>query len=73
MKRYLGLLCMAAGLGLVTADAAPVPDTVDGHVKAAQDAAGTDFSGTLARLCIQPAGGSDAMASAFLGAMVAAG
>ena len=64
MKRYLGLLCMAAGLGLVTADAAPAADTIDAHVKAAQDAAGTDFSGTLARLCIQPAGGSDAMASA---------
>jgi metallo-beta-lactamase class B len=33
-------------------------------VVAAQKAAGTDFPGTLARLCIQPAGGSDAQASA---------
>ena len=55
---------MVAGLGLVTADAAPVADTIDAHVKAAQDAAGTDFSGTLARLCIQPEGGADAQASA---------
>jgi metallo-beta-lactamase class B len=65
MKRHFAAaLVVAAGFGLVAADAAPVPDTIDGHVKAAQDAAGTDFPGTLARLCIQPEGGSDARASA---------
>ncbi|HWY62946.1 MAG TPA: MBL fold metallo-hydrolase [Rhizomicrobium sp.] len=61
MKKHFGAaLVMAAGL--VGANAAP--DTVDSHVLAAQKAAGTDFPGTLARVCIQPAGGSDATASA---------
>ena len=64
MKRTFGALFMAAGFGLVAADAAPAADNIDTHVKAAQDAAGTDFPGTLARLCIQPASGSDAQASA---------
>ena len=44
--------------------AAPAADSVDAHVLAAQKAAGLDFPGTLARVCIQPAGGSDAAASA---------
>ena len=63
MKTYFGAaLVMAAGFGLAAADAAP--DTVDTHVLAAQKAAGLDFPGTLSRVCIQPAGGSDAAASA---------
>ena len=31
------------------------PDTVDGHLAAARNAAGSDFTGTLARLCVAPA------------------
>ncbi|HWC63399.1 MAG TPA: MBL fold metallo-hydrolase, partial [Rhizomicrobium sp.] len=63
MKKQLGIAAViAAGCTFAGADAAP--DTVDSHVVAAQKAAGTDFPGTLARLCIQPAGGSDAQASA---------
>ena len=54
-------LLMAAGL--MSANAAPVPDTVDAHVLAAQKAAGLDFPGTLEVLCIQPADGSDPAAA----------
>jgi len=58
MKKQFGAaLVMAAGIGLMSADAAP--DTIDSHLAAAQKAAGTDFSGTLARTCIAPSGGSD--------------
>jgi metallo-beta-lactamase class B len=65
MKRHFGAaLVMAAGFGLMGADAAPAADSADAHVLAAQKAAGLDFPGTLARVCIQPAGGSDATASA---------
>lgn len=32
-----------------------VPDTVDAHLRAARIAAGFDFTGTLARLCVAPA------------------
>jgi metallo-beta-lactamase class B len=65
MKMQFGVaLVMAAGFGLAVADAAPAADSVDTHVLAAQKAAGLDFPGTLARVCIQPAGGSDAAASA---------
>ena len=31
-----------------------VPDTVDAHLAAARTAAGFDFTGTLARLCVAP-------------------
>jgi metallo-beta-lactamase class B len=62
--RLAACLMTAAGLGLVSADAAPQMDSIDSHVAAAQKAAGTDFAGTLDRLCIQPANGADAEASA---------
>src|ERR1700722_10477 len=65
MKKQFGAaLVMAAGFGLAVADAAPAADSVDAHVLAAQKAAGLDFTGTRARVCIQPAGGSAAPASA---------
>jgi metallo-beta-lactamase class B len=62
--RLAACLLMAAGLGLVGADAAPSAGSVDSHMAAAQKAAGTDFPGTLARLCVVPATGSDAQAAA---------
>jgi metallo-beta-lactamase class B len=56
-KEFAAALVMTAGIGLAAADAAP--DSIDAHQVAAQKAAGTDFPGTLARLCISPAGGTD--------------
>src|SRR5213083_2739719 len=50
---------LALAMGLIAANAQPVPDTVEGHVLAAQKAAGLDFAGTLDVLCIQPDDGSD--------------
>lgn len=61
-KAFSAALVMAAGLGLTGASMAQVPDTVDGHVLAAQKAAGLDFAGTLDVLCIQPSDGSDPQA-----------
>ena len=62
--RLASCLIAAAGFGLVSADAATPADSIDSHIAAAQKAAGTDFSGTLDRLCIQPANGADAEAAA---------
>lgn len=39
----------------VSAFAQPAPDSIDAHLIAARTAAGFDFTGTLARLCIAPA------------------
>jgi len=61
-KQFATALAMA--MGLASAGAQPVPDTVEGHVLAAQKAAGLDFAGTLEVLCIQPADGSDPSAAA---------
>lgn len=61
-KAFSAALVMAAGLGFTGASMAQVPDTLDGHVLAAQKAAGLDFSGTLNVLCIQPSDGSDPQA-----------
>ena len=55
---------LALAAGLMSAAAAPVPDSIDAHVLAAQAAAGLDFAGTLEVLCIQPADGSDPSAAA---------
>lgn len=57
-RKFSAALVMTAGLGLAGASA-QVPDTVDGHVLAAQKAAGLDFSGTLNVLCVQPSDGAD--------------
>ena len=62
MKQRLVAALLATSFGL--ANAAPAPDTVEGHVLAAQKAAGLDFPGTLEVLCIQPADGSDPTAVA---------
>jgi metallo-beta-lactamase class B len=58
-RKFSAALVMAAGLGFAGASTAQVPDTVDGHVLAAQKAAGLDFAGTLDVLCIQPSDGSE--------------
>ncbi|HMH63946.1 MAG TPA: MBL fold metallo-hydrolase [Rhizomicrobium sp.] len=63
MKRHFGTALLMA-MGLMSANAAPVPDSIDAHVLAAQKAAGLDFAGTLEVLCIQPADGSDPSAVA---------
>ena len=49
MKKSFGALLLAASC--LTASAQPA---VDAHLSAAKKAAGTDFSGTIARLCIVP-------------------
>ena len=42
------------------AGASAAPDSIDSHLAAAPEGGvGTDFSGTLARTCITPSGGSD--------------
>jgi metallo-beta-lactamase class B len=65
MRTSIGMSVAAAlSLGLMGADAAPQADSVDSHMAAAQKAAGTEFPGTLARLCVVPANGSDAQAAA---------
>ncbi|MEO8301915.1 MAG: MBL fold metallo-hydrolase [Rhizomicrobium sp.] len=65
MKRHFRTaIAMAAAFGLICPAVAQVPDTVDGHVLAAQKAAGLDFAGTLEVLCIQPSDGSDPGATA---------
>jgi metallo-beta-lactamase class B len=62
MKRHFGT-ALAMAMGLMSANAAPVPGSIDAHVLAAQKAAGLDFAGTLEVLCIQPADGSDPSAA----------
>lgn len=61
--RFAATLLMAASFGAMSVAMAQVPDTVEGHVLAAQKAAGLDFAGTLEVLCIQPEDGSDASAA----------
>ena len=46
-------LAATAGLGVVSAQTPP-PDTVDGLVSAAKNAAGLEWAGTFLRLCIPP-------------------
>jgi metallo-beta-lactamase class B len=45
---------LAAGLGLASSLAAPAANTIESHLAAAKAAAGFDFTGTLARVCIAP-------------------
>ena len=47
-------LAMAALVTLGGAAAAPAPGSVDAHLAAAKTAAGFDFTGTLARVCVLP-------------------
>jgi metallo-beta-lactamase class B len=52
-RRFIAALILAA-LPVSTALAQNTPDTVDAHLTAARNAAGFDFTGTLARLCVAP-------------------
>src|SRR5262249_57489585 len=55
MKRQIcAALAIVAALGVVRAVAQPAANTVDAHLAAAKAAAGVDFTGTLARICIAP-------------------
>jgi metallo-beta-lactamase class B len=53
MKLIGSALAIAAGLGVVAAFAQPA-NTIEAHLAAAKAAAGFDFTGTLARVCIAP-------------------
>src|SRR5712675_46945 len=54
MKHLIGAaLAVAAGLGVAGAFAQQA-NTIDAHLAAAKAAAGFDFTGTLARVCIAP-------------------
>src|SRR5437773_5922825 len=64
MTRFRVALVLAAGFAVTSASAAtdPTTDPVNVHLAAAQRAAGLDFPGLLARVCIVPPGGGDAAA-----------
>ncbi|MBQ0821907.1 MBL fold metallo-hydrolase [Microvirga sp. HBU67558] len=61
-KTSLAAFAIATVIGAASANAqtAPAGDTPDVHLKLAKEAAGTDFLGTLGRLCILPATGPGA-------------
>lgn len=55
MKIFHASMLVAAAVAFAaSALAAPAGDTVEGHLAAAKAAAGFDFPGTLARVCIAP-------------------
>src|SRR6266849_2372877 len=55
MKHPIGAaLAVAAGLSVAGAFAQQQANTIDAHLAAAKTAAGFDFTGTLARVCIAP-------------------
>ena len=61
MKHQIGAaLAILAGLGVTGASAQQSANTVDSHLSAAKAAAGLDFTGTLARICIAPQTGPGA-------------
>jgi metallo-beta-lactamase class B len=61
MKHRIGAaLAIAAGLGVAGVSAQQSANTVDSHLAAAKAAAGFDFTGTLARICIAPQTGPGA-------------
>lgn len=61
MKHILGAaLVIAAGLGAVDASAQQGAGTIEAHLAAAKAAAGFDFTGTLARICVAPQTGPGA-------------
>src|SRR5258708_1163580 len=52
---YAGIaLAIILGWGGASASAQNAPDAIDAHLIAARNAAGFDFTGTLARLCVAP-------------------
>ena len=65
MKPRFGVaFVLAAGFGMTSASAvfSPTDDPVNVHLAAAQRAAGLDYPGLLARVCIVPPTGGDAAA-----------
>jgi metallo-beta-lactamase class B len=55
MKHQIGTaLAIVAGLGVAAASAQQGASTIEAHLAAAKAAAGFDFTGTLARICIAP-------------------
>lgn len=54
MKNFIGIAAVWAVFGACGALAQTAPDAIDAHLIAARNAAGFDFTGTLARLCIAP-------------------
>ncbi len=55
MKHLIGAaVAVAAGFGAVGASAQQGANTIEAHLAAAKAAAGFDFTGTLARICIAP-------------------
>jgi metallo-beta-lactamase class B len=45
---------LSVGLGINSAPAQPAPSPIEAHLATAKAAAGFDFAGTLARICIAP-------------------
>lgn len=61
MKHQMGAaLAIVAGLGVAGVSAQQSANTIDSHLAAAKAAAGFDFTGTLARICIAPQTGPGA-------------
>ena len=54
MKFNIGAAVVVAGLGVAAVSAQPVANGVDAHLAAAKAAAGFDFTGLLARICVAP-------------------
>jgi len=51
---------VVAGLGVTAASAQPAANAIESHLAAAKAAAGFDFTGTLARVCVAPQTGPGA-------------
>src|SRR5260370_22277832 len=60
MKFFVRAAVVVAGLGVTAAVAQPAANEVDAHLAAAKAAAGFDFTGTLARVCVAPQTGPGA-------------
>ena len=55
MKRLIAAaLALTAGLGIAGAFAQQAATTIEAHLANAKAAAGFDFAGTLARICVAP-------------------
>jgi metallo-beta-lactamase class B len=54
MKFGIGAAVIVVGLGVTAASAQPTANGIDAHLAAAKAAAGFDFTGLLARICVAP-------------------
>jgi len=54
MKFNIGAAVIVAGLGVAGASAQPAANGIEPHLAAAKAAAGFDFTGLLARICVAP-------------------